>query len=57
MPLPHFLALIAAVIVAAAVTLWAAFAAGLAEIVILLAVLSAAVALHLGHGRHQDPRV
>ena len=54
MPLPHFLALIFAVIVAAALTLWAAFALGLAEIVILLAALSAAVALHFGHGGRDD---
>jgi hypothetical protein len=60
MPLPHFLALIFAVIVAAALTLWAAFAVGLAEIVILLAAHSAAVVLHLGQGgqdRRNDPRV
>lgn len=56
MPLPHFLTLIAAVIIAAAVTLSAAFAVGLAEMVILLSTLGAAVALHLAHDGRKNPR-
>jgi len=56
MPLPHFLALIAAVIIAAAATLSAAFAVGLTEMVILLSALGAAVALHLAHDGRKNPR-
>lgn len=54
MPLPHFLVLIAAVIVIAALTLWAAFAAGTPVVVLAMVTLSAAAALHLSHGNGQD---
>ncbi|MFN3274390.1 MAG: hypothetical protein ACK41U_06930 [Paracoccus sp. (in: a-proteobacteria)] len=56
MPLPHFLLLIAAVLVAAGLTLWISLSAGVPMIVILLGGLSAALALHLSQrGHHHDP--
>ncbi|MFN3524963.1 MAG: hypothetical protein ACK4YU_02640 [Paracoccus sp. (in: a-proteobacteria)] len=55
MPLPHFLLLIAVVLLAAGLTIWASIAAGLPMIVILLGALSAAVVLHLGHRGYHDP--
>lgn len=55
MPLPHFLLLILAVVLAAALTLWASFAAGVPEIVLVLVALSAAAVLHLSNRGHHDP--
>ena len=54
MPLPHFLILILAVILAAAVTLWAAFSAGAPVVVLAMVTLSAAAALHLVQDRNRD---
>ncbi|WP_347266844.1 hypothetical protein [Paracoccus sp. (in: a-proteobacteria)] len=52
MPLPHFLILLLAVILAAALTLWAASALGVA--VPALALLLAAGLVRLAHRRHQQ---
>ncbi|WP_196053582.1 hypothetical protein [Paracoccus lichenicola] len=54
MPLPHFLVLIAAVILVAALTLWAAFSAEAPMVVLAMITLSAAAALHLAHGDRHD---
>lgn len=54
MPLPHFLLLIAAVILAAAVTLWASFAAGMPELLLGLVALGAAGFVHLSAGKRHD---
>jgi len=54
MPLPHFLVLIAAVILVAALTLWAAFSAGAPVVVLAMVTLSAAAALHLSQGDRHD---
>lgn len=54
MPLPHFLLLIMAVVVAAALTLWALLASGLPEISLLIVALSAALFVHLAHMGHRD---
>ncbi|MDO5648545.1 hypothetical protein [Paracoccus sp. (in: a-proteobacteria)] len=54
MPLPYFLLLICAVALAAAVTLWVSFAAGIPEIMIALIALSGVVALHLGQRRDRQ---
>lgn len=56
MPLTHFLALIAVVIVAAALTLWAGISAGIPPVAFVLASLSGALLLHLNlrSGRDQD---
>ena len=54
MPLPHFLVLIAAVILVAALTLWAAFAANTPVVVLAMVTLSAAAALHLWQGNGHD---
>ena len=56
MPLPHFLMLIATVILAAAVTLWIALSAGLPPAVLLLAALGAALVAHLGWRSPHDPQ-
>jgi hypothetical protein len=56
MPLPHFLTMIAVVVFAAAMTLWAAFAVGVPEMLLLLVALSGAVALHLVHDGRKNPR-
>lgn len=56
MPLPHFLIMLCAVIVMAALTIWASLQAGIALVVLLLVALSAAVLLHLGQRGHHDPR-
>lgn len=56
MPLPHFLLMIAAVLVAAFLTLWASFAVGMPELALLLIALSAAALLHLGHRNGHDHR-
>ncbi len=55
MPLTHFLALIAVVIVAAALTLWAGLSAGIPPAAFVLAALSGALLLHLNlRGRHDQ---
>ncbi|WP_306753224.1 hypothetical protein [Paracoccus actinidiae] len=54
MPLPHFLFLIAAVILVAALTLWASFAAGVPVVALALIALSAAALLHLAQGNRHD---
>ena len=54
MPLPHFLVLIAAVILVAALTLWAVFAAGAPVVVLAMVTLSAAAALHLTQSDRHD---
>ncbi|MCF3973165.1 hypothetical protein [Paracoccus salsus] len=54
MPLPHFLMLILAVVMAAALTLLASFAAGVPEVVLALIVLGAAAWMHLRHRRVHD---
>ena len=54
MPLPHFLVLIVAVIIGAALTLWAAFSAGAPVVVLAMVTLSAAAALHLAQDRNRD---
>ncbi|MDP5308379.1 hypothetical protein [Paracoccus spongiarum] len=56
MPLPHFLLMILAVVVAALLTLWASFAAGVPEMAFLLIALSAAALIHLGHRNGHDHR-
>lgn len=55
MPLPHFLVLIVAVVLVAALTLWAAFAAGTPAVVLAMVTLSAAAALRLSQGDRSDP--
>ncbi|WP_272858614.1 hypothetical protein [Paracoccus stylophorae] len=54
MPLPHFLLLIVAVLLAAALTLFVFFAAGVPEIALALIVLTAAALLHLGQRNRHD---
>lgn len=54
MPLPHFLLLILAVFLAAALTLWASFVIGVPELALLLIALSAAAIVHLGHRNGHD---
>ena len=54
MPLTHFLMLICAVVIGAALTLWAGVAAGLPVVTILLLALSAALLVHLGHRDNHD---
>ncbi|SMO53095.1 hypothetical protein [Paracoccus laeviglucosivorans] len=52
MPLPHFLILIVAVILAAGLTIWVASAAGVPLLVLGLLVLMAAAVAHLATRRH-----
>ncbi len=54
MPLPHFLFLIAAVILVAALTLWASFTAGVPLVALALIALSGAVLVHLTQGDRHD---
>lgn len=54
MPLPHFLLLIMAVILAAALTLWLAIALGVPEAALILPLLGAAAILHLSVGKRHD---
>ncbi len=56
MPLPHFLMMLVTVILAAALTLWAGFAAGVPLAAMVLVALSAAAVLHLRQrgGHDQD---
>ncbi|WP_022707263.1 hypothetical protein [Paracoccus zeaxanthinifaciens] len=56
MPLPHFLMLLTAVILGAAVTLWAGLAAGVPPVAFLVLALSAALCAHLGWRNHHDPK-
>lgn len=53
MPLPHFLLLVLAVIVAAAITLWAMFSVGVPQVAILLAALTGAALVRFST-RHRD---
>lgn len=54
MPLPHFLLLMLAVVLAALLTLWASFAIGVPEMALLLIALTAAALLHFGHRNGHD---
>lgn len=54
MPLPHFLLMLLAVIVAAALTLWVSMSAGVPLIALLLVALSAAALLHLAQRNRDD---
>lgn len=54
MPLPQFLLLISAVILAAAATLWASLAAGVPLLTLLLIGLTAAVLLHFSTRNGHD---
>lgn len=54
MPLPHFLLLILAVIVAAAMTLWVMFSAGVPQIAILLVALTGAALVHFSVRKRHD---
>ena len=47
MPLPHFLVMIAAVIMAAALTIWATLSAGVPPVALALIALTGAAVLHL----------
>ena len=53
MPLPHFLLMIVAVIVAAAATLWVSFANGVPLVALALAALIAAAS---GHAQQSSPQ-
>ncbi|MFV0411158.1 MAG: hypothetical protein ACK5LJ_16105 [Paracoccus sp. (in: a-proteobacteria)] len=53
MPLPHFLLLIAAVILAAAATLWVSVANGVPLIALALAALIAAGVVHFTRNDHR----
>ncbi|WP_169308761.1 hypothetical protein [Paracoccus gahaiensis] len=54
MPLTHFLMLIAAVILAAGLTLWFGLSAGVPPAAILVVTLGAALLLHLGQRNGHD---
>ncbi|WP_162798845.1 hypothetical protein [Paracoccus indicus] len=54
MPLTHFLMLIAAVVLGAALTLWISIAAGWSPVAVPLLVLSAALLVHLNHRNGHD---
>lgn len=56
MPLPHFLMMLVTVILAAALTLWAGFVAGVPFVAMLLVALTAAAFVHLRQrgGHDQD---
>lgn len=54
MPLPYFLLMILAVVLAAALTLWVAIAAGTPQVALLLVGLTAAAVVHLGHRSGHD---
>ncbi|WP_170162107.1 hypothetical protein [Paracoccus siganidrum] len=56
MPLPHFLLLIMAVILAAALTLWLFFATGVPQILFALLILGGAGLVHLSLRKHHDHR-
>lgn len=55
MPLPHFLLLLMAVILAAALTLWLSFAIGMPEIMLALLALAGAALVHMSVRNHHDP--
>lgn len=58
MPLPHFLLMLAAVVLAAAVTLWLALWAGVPLQILVVAALVGAAVVHLtrtGDGPHHTP--
>lgn len=54
MPLPHFLVLIAGVIVASGATIWAASAVGVPIFALAIVALLAAAIMHLGQHDRQD---
>lgn len=54
MPLPHFLMMLLAVVLAALVTLFASFAAGVPEVALVLVLLTAAALVHIGHRSRHD---
>ena len=54
MPLTHFLMLIAAVVLGAALTLWISIAAGWSPIAVPLLALSAALLVHLNQRNRHD---
>ncbi|MDO5642825.1 MAG: hypothetical protein Q4G26_10640 [Paracoccus sp. (in: a-proteobacteria)] len=54
MPLPHFLLLMIAVILAAAATLWVSIAQGIPLVALALAALIAAALMRLGRGDHRQ---
>lgn len=54
MPLPYFLMMILAVVLAGALTLWVALSAGLSVMVLAMVALSAAAVLHLARDRNGD---
>lgn len=56
MPLPHFLLLVVATILAAAVTLWVSLSAGVPLVAFGLLALSAAALLHISRGGHDHDR-
>lgn len=53
MPLPHFLLMIAIVILAAAVTVWATLSAGIPLAALALIALTGAAVLHLSMRDHE----
>ena len=53
MPLPHFLLMIAAVILAAALTIWASLSAGVPLVALGLIALTGAAVLHLSMRDHE----
>ncbi len=54
MPLPHFLLMLAAVTIAAALTLWATLSAGVPLIALALIALTAAAVLRLSMRDHES---
>ena len=54
MPLPHFLLMLVAVVLAALVTLWVTVSAGVPMIAVLLVGLSAAALLHYSQRDRHD---
>ncbi|MEZ5725562.1 MAG: hypothetical protein R3E47_10825 [Paracoccaceae bacterium] len=54
MPLPHFLLLMIAVILAAAATLWVSIANGVPLVALALAALIAAAVVHFSRNDHQQ---
>ena len=53
MPLPHFLLMIAVVVMAAALTVWASVSAGVPLIALALIALTGAAVLHLSMRDHE----
>lgn len=53
MPLPHFLLMIAVVVMAAALTIWASVSAGVPLIALALIALTGAAVLHLSMRDHE----